>query len=113
MIKKYKIMYNNIKFFIPLLLRNNPFFILFMLLDSIFTAVAHLFKLFFIQQLIVYLMEQKNLNEIIKFIVLFGMIFLLINIFTTLLNILNQNFAQKAANVNMKLTTLDHMKLTT
>lgn len=96
MINKIKIIYNNVKFFVPLLFKVNPFIVLFIILDSVFTAITDLFKLFFTQQLIEYLIEQKKPNEIIKFIVLYGIIFLLINIFSTILNILNQNFAQKA-----------------
>ena len=96
MINKIKIIYNNVKFFIPLLFKVNPFIVLFIILDSIFTAITNLFKLFFTQQLIEYLIEQRKPNEIIKFIIFYGLIFLLINIFSTILNILNQNFAQKA-----------------
>jgi len=86
----------NLKFFIPLLLKYNPFSIIIILLPAIFQALSSLMWIIFPAMIVEELMNAKRINVLITIVLTFVLITSLISLLSYLSNYLNRINSTKA-----------------
>lgn len=93
--KKFKLMIKNIRYFVPLLLKVNPFSVLFMLVHALLQSLSRIIWVIFPKLILDELMGSQDVKVLITIVLTFSISVMLLNFLRDLFAQINEYYASK------------------